>query len=1031
MGLADFFRPKWKHSDVSVRSAAVKQLDEEELNNLVEVVKNDRDEGVRRLAIKKITDAEALNQLAKNDLDGSLRQLATDRAAFLWVSVAIQDGDEKECTQALQKLDDQEALAEVAKRAQIASISIAALNRLTDPRMLAEVARNTKSPELRDEALSQITDSAVLRGLAIDETRKEVASAILDRLDDRESLEAIAQRGKNKSVRTRAKRKLATLKVDVREDAEGLQRKQQHAKLIQLCHEVEEWAAAKDMNAAAPKIDAAKAEWQNLIGDFANPDEIQSRFDAACSRFDARQKRVEEKHSEFASAEKAIADERNKRSALCQQLDNLPTADAEAIQRISDEWNTLGDVNDHCRDLHRRFANSLDDVNSREEEEEEEEFVEEVIDPTPQLEALVENFQNILDEGDVSNAGRRLGGLRKDWSRLCRGFTPDEALSERFNGLQQRLEEHLEEDRLLEERQRADNLSLLEAICRRLEETAKTDDLKAAERLLREARNTFNSPGALPTKDAWEEIRNRYKMARELLFDRVQELKEADEWQRWSNVPKLEALCDRVDALLKVEDLKVVAEELRKAQTEWKKIGPVSREKSESLWKRFKASCDKAYEKCQEYFQQLEGERDTNLKQKETLCERVEALADSTDWANTAEEIKALQNDWKAVGPVPRKQSDAVWKRFRAACDKFFDQRKVHLDQLKGERTENLTKKEELCVQVEAFADSSEWDETANKIKGIQAQWKGIGPVPRKNSDALWKRFRGACDKFFDRRKDHLDEGKSASLKEKREVIAALAALAQNDEETDLVGKTIEYWKKFNELGPVPPNSRAELHRDRDQALSDLLSAQSEKFAGTELDLSKNLPRRRTLCERADELLRSIPQGDVVYLEETDVDDEGVEDMVAKLREAMASNTFKQEADESTKIRVEMEFEEIRRAWFDIAPTPNEEGKELQERFEKASDQLKALLGTQKPEQKSRGRQRRGSRRTRRPRSHTGPNAKASTSDRGQTRAKDDSGEAGRQSDASESKGEAIASSDSAPSDSAPSVDAPRANDPQ
>ena len=1021
MGLADFFRPKWKHSDVSVRSAAVKQLDVEEINNLVEVVKNDRDEGVRRLAIKKITDAEVLNDLAKKDLQGSLRQLAVDRAAFLWVSVAIQEGNESESSAALQKLDDQEALAEVAKRAQISSISIAALNRLTDPRMLAEVARSTKNPEFRDEALGQITDIAVLRGLAIDETRKEVAGVILDRLDDRESVEAIAQRGKSKAVRTRAKRKLATLKADVNADAETVLRKQQHAKLIQLCHLAEECVAAKNQYEAAPKLEVARTEWDSLIVGFSDSQDLQARFDTACNRFEARQKRVEEKQSEVAAAEKAIADERAKRSALCQELDALPTADADAIKRISDEWNTLGDVNDHCRDLHRRFAEALDDANSRdddEEEDDEEEIFEEEIDPTPQLEALVQEFQSILDSGNTSTASRRLTGLRKDWSRLCRGFTPDEALTERFQGLQKAVEEHLEEDRLLEERQRADNLSLLEAICRRLEESAKTDDLKTAERLLREARNTFNSPGSLPTKEVWEEIRLRYKMARELLFDRVQELKEADEWQRWSNVPKLEALCNKVDALLKEEDLKIVAEELRKAQNEWKKIGPVSREKSDSLWKRFKASCDKAYEKCQDYFQQLEGERDTNLKQKETLCERVEALADSTDWANAAEEIKQLQAEWKAVGPVPRKESDIVWKRFRAACDKFFDQRKVHLDQLKGERTENLAKKEALCVQVEALSESDDWDETANQIKGLQAQWKNIGPVPRKNSDAIWKRFRSACDKFFDRRKDHLDEGKSTNLKQKREVIAALVALAQDDEETDLVNKTIECWKKFNEVGPVPPDSSAELNRERDQALHDLLSARSEKFAGTELDLSKNLPRRRSLVERAEALLRSVPQGDVVYLEETDVDDEAVDDMVAKLREAMASNTFRQEADSSTKVRVELEFEEIRNSWFDIAPTPNDEGRELVERFNKASHQLNAVLGTDKQEDDPRGRKRRRSRRTRRPRSRSTQAASPSSDENGANTSNEVDAKQAIQADAHASQ-----------TDAAPAINPPASND--
>ena len=149
---------------------------------------------------------------------------------------------------------------------------------------------------------------------------------------------------------------------------------------------------------------------------------------------------------------------------------------------------------------------------------------------------------------------------------------------------------------------------------------------------------------------------------------------------------------------------------MRTLQERWKPVAAAPRSQAEVLWTRFKAAQDQVYEKCKDFFAQQAAERVENLKKKEALCERAEAMRDSTDWVKTADAIKQLQADWKTIGPVTRGNEKAVWERFRAACDKFFTRRQDDLKQRKHDWTENLRKKEALVAEAEQLSKSTEWE---------------------------------------------------------------------------------------------------------------------------------------------------------------------------------------------------------------------------------------------------------------------------------------------------------------------------------
>src|SRR5205085_1843989 len=164
----------------------------------------------------------------------------------------------------------------------------------------------------------------------------------------------------------------------------------------------------------------------------------------------------------------------------------------------------------------------------------------------------------------------------------------------------------------------------------------------------------------------------------------------------------------------------------------------------DALWRRFKAAHDEVWARCEAFFAVQNEQRAENLAKKVALCEKAESLADSTQWIQTAEAIKALQAEWKTIGPVSRGKEKAIWDRFRAACDRFFTRRHEDLAQRKATWAANYAKKEALAVRAEALAQSTDWDAAAAEIKRLQAEWKTIGPVKKSRSEAIWQRFRAA-----------------------------------------------------------------------------------------------------------------------------------------------------------------------------------------------------------------------------------------------------------------------------------------------
>ncbi|HEY9186825.1 MAG TPA: DUF349 domain-containing protein [Bacteroidota bacterium] len=307
-----------------------------------------------------------------------------------------------------------------------------------------------------------------------------------------------------------------------------------------------------------------------------------------------------------------------------------------------------------------------------------------------------------------------------------------------------------------------ENLAKKEQLCVKAEEISLSNDFKKAAADLKALQQEWKSVGAVP-KDKQDEILKRFNAAIDKFYERQRNYYDEQEIVRWENLKLKEKLVEKAEQLSTSTDWKKTSEELKKLQEEWKTIGPVPKDKSDDIWKKFRQALDTFYERQKAHFNQMDSSKQENLEKKELLCQKAELLSDSTDWKETSAELEKLQKEWKTIGPVPPEKSDEVWKRFRTALDKFYNNMRAHYSNLDKERQENLKKKEELCKRAEALCNSNEWDITAEELKRLQQEWKLIGPVPKKQSDAIWARFRKAMDTFFERRRAFIDSKKQES----------------------------------------------------------------------------------------------------------------------------------------------------------------------------------------------------------------------------------------------------------------------------
>lgn len=334
---------------------------------------------------------------------------------------------------------------------------------------------------------------------------------------------------------------------------------------------------------------------------------------------------------------------------------------------------------------------------------------------------------------------------------------PFEAMETAFKGVYANYKKERAEYNRQQDAQREDNFAKKQAVIEDLKNLVeKQEDVNSTFPAFRELQNRWREIGPVPATK-FRDLNDTYQFYVEKFYEMVKINRDLRDLDFKKNLEAKEAFCQAAEKLSENENVVEAFRELQKLHEQWKEFGPVAKEFRDSIWDRFKAATAVINKKYQAYFEGQKEKQQENLAEKTKLCEQVEAIAgkevkSSNEWNTLSTEIEEIQKTWRTIGFATRKENQKIYDRFRAACDNFFTRKREYYSQFKDSMNENMEKKLSLIEQAEALKDSKEWKKTTEALIALQKQWKEIGAVPRKKSEQLWKRFRAACDEFFNER---------------------------------------------------------------------------------------------------------------------------------------------------------------------------------------------------------------------------------------------------------------------------------------
>ena len=504
-------------------------------------------------------------------------------------------------------------------------------------------------------------------GVALKSEHTDAAVAALERISDPEALSAIAQRARNKVAARRGRTKLRLLEEASRpvpQETAVPMKAEDRTRALGMLRRAEGLVAVSDPDAATAALSETRLAWAEFQADVDEIDpELTQQFEAAS---DAVREAIAERQQERAAEQEranALAREQADRVIICQQIEALAGPDAaDRIAELKVQWDGLAPMpSEYAASLNRRFQ---DACRAFEDQERRRLLAHAAV---GRLETLATELEQLVaSDQPLEEIIARWRGLRRDADVLREHAAANPAAGERLERAVATLEEKEHQHQEVRAKQEQDNLKRLQQVCRQVETLAAAEQitLKAGDRALRDIRAALEERVPLPSKKDRQDIQARLDTARATLGPRVQELRDADEWQRWANLQVQEELCREMEALKTEENLETSSRRMRELQGRWKQVALAPRAQGEAMWRRFKAAQDEVFARTSAHMAAQNEERHGNLARKQTLSERAEALADSTDWVRTATEIQKLQAEWKTIGPVTRGHEKSVLGAF-------------------------------------------------------------------------------------------------------------------------------------------------------------------------------------------------------------------------------------------------------------------------------------------------------------------------------------------------------------------------------
>jgi len=456
------------------------------------------------------------------------------------------------------------------------------------------------------------------------------------------------------------------------------------------------------------------------------------------------------------------------------------------------------------------------------------------------LESLISEFEQLLKNDDIYSIRPKINTLKKVFNQkfsiilnekkeafLAEGgnsidFSFDSSLKKQFNGLSKIFREKNEKF----EKKKTENLQQnLESRLQIIEEIKGLIDISqssnATYNKFKNLQEQWRSIGKVPVKNA-NDVWNNYRHHVEKFYDFLHLNRDLRERDYKYNLEKKQKLIKSVEALANEENLGRAFRELQAIHKIWKEeLGPVSKEYREVLWEQFSAATKVINDKRQEYNAHIEQELMANFDSKKVIIEKIKSLTETENsshgkWQNRMKEVEGLRENFFKIGSVPKKLRNQSWTDFKSALRTFNKTKNNFYKDLKKSHSDNLKKKIELVEIAVQNKDSEDFETTAALMRTIQNQWKKIGHISKKDSNKLWKEFRGACNHFFDRYHEQKNAGtpeEIENLAQKEQLLKEVKSFEIGDNKEDNLKAIEDFSKQWNALGRVPKNKR---HIDRD-----------------------------------------------------------------------------------------------------------------------------------------------------------------------------------------------------------------------
>jgi hypothetical protein len=775
MSIKDLIVPRWKHSNPQVRIQSIRSLESANKSEILKhILENDAVPEVRIEAIQLLEDTTLLKQVIQTDNNQDVQKTAVNKLNRCYAKQVHHITD-----QALQE---------------------ELIDAINDEKILAQIACGAERPEIRLMAIDRITNPLLLCQITEHNCGLKPGKAIVDKISDPKHLEMISKHANNKKIKKYAKEKLANLWENP--DALSPEKRNQW-ELEELCLELEKVVASEQWSESYSVLKYVQTKWTEFDPDETHP--LRKRFNQFRNKIEEQVDQLDRKEdtvlqmTDLCKELEQLTEELDKSSIPSNSSKFLSYYEKKIIE-IKEKWDQAElNVEDGIipfsvyHNFSSRYNRSIEQMDRL------------ILDRTKayanyqvslkDLCDICEQLEEIKDKQDIQNQTDTIESLKLKWSETIKEMScvlPTD-ISLRYKTVVEYFSEQQksEENEIIAHKVNEENR--LQQLCETVEQAKDAEIRAGLEKVVKSAQKEWQSLGE-KAPDKKVELSDRFELACKEFYTFQRDFWEKRNWEQWANLALKEELCDALEQSLKNDTVQTMAELARRAQEKWRELGSVERNKSESIWARFHQICDKIYTHC--------------YAQKEIIHNELKAIIASLNndisWKETTETIKAIQERWNAIGPLPKAVEKDLRQSFQDMCNHFFEQQRDFYTKKDQERKQNLNAKMDLCEQAEKLANSDDWTETSRKLKSLQRKWKQIGPVPRNESDALWKRFRTACNTFFQRLENELPknlEKKQALCEMVERIVVQLDQTEKFDQFTEKILDLQQQWKQ---IGPVP-----------------------------------------------------------------------------------------------------------------------------------------------------------------------------------------------------------------------------------